>query len=233
MRLAQRRERLAARLVSRAVEHQDAVEVVDLVLDDTRAQAPRARAATARPSSPVPSSVTTHRTLDRFEHALQREAPLVVGGGLGRTLRERRVDDGGRPPRRRTAWKTNNRRSTPTCVAASPTPWASCMRFDHPVGEAGAHRRRPRRPREAPFSRNAGSGYWRICASTASTAAHSSSGSRSSLVPLLAASALPVLPGSAALRRHEHESSDAVKRVRHSMGGSNARATAGRRRRPR
>ena len=122
-----------ARLVVGPLEDQHAVEVVELVLDDARLHA--LELEPERRSRDV-------LALDRDLAARARPArarPGARGSPPRRSpSRRERFDDLGVDDRRRLLvvgeWKTKTRRSTPTCVAASPTPCASCIR-SHPLGE--------------------------------------------------------------------------------------------------
>ena len=60
-------------------------------------------------------------------------------------------------------WNTNTRRSTPTCVAARPTPRASCIRMI--MRSIRRCRSSSKSATSCAFSRSALSPYWRICAS--------------------------------------------------------------------
>src|SRR5262249_48749552 len=89
----QRRQRLAARLRRRAVDHQHAVEVVDLVLHgpgDESLQLER----DILPTLVLPLDADRHRTLHGREHTLQREAAFVVDLDLVATPNDPRVHDG-------------------------------------------------------------------------------------------------------------------------------------------
>ena len=113
------------------------------------------------------------------------------------------------------AWKTNRRWSTPTCVAAEADAVGVAHQVRHLVGEAGQVVVEPLDLVGAHPQHRI-----RVLANLreGDTTACFLLRVELSLVPLLAA--VSVLPGSAALRRHDDESSDAVKRIRHSMGGS-------------
>ena len=129
----QRRERLLAVLVVGAVDDQHAVEVVELVLHDARARTRRARSGRRRRSGPCP------RARRRVERSTGTRTPC--------SERQPSSSDSVSSPRSTTTGltiargasssgsKTNTRRSTPTCVAASPTPCASCISVDHPLDE--------------------------------------------------------------------------------------------------
>src|SRR5262245_26405109 len=73
----QARERRAARLLRRAVDDQDPVEVVELVLGDARGEALELERELLAVDS---LALETHggRALDRGEHAREREAALLV-----------------------------------------------------------------------------------------------------------------------------------------------------------
>ena len=130
------------------------------------------------------------RALDGNAHALQREAALLVE--LGLACRARRSPDSRsragrpRPVRTRTA-----ARSTPTCVAARPTPCASSIR----TIMRSTRRRRSSSKSVTSFatSRNALSGYCRICARARRRRASASASARSSSAEALVAVIVVVL----------------------------------------
>ena len=103
------------------------------MLDDARGE-PLELEPDGAPVTSWPSTVTSSAPLDRHAHALQRQAALLVDVSSHRALRRSGVDE-----RRHVlvvgGWKTKSRRRTPTCVAASPTPCASCISVRHPLGE--------------------------------------------------------------------------------------------------
>ncbi len=151
----QRAERLLAVLVRRPVDDQDAVEVVELVLDDPRGEPSSSRRTSLAVLGPCPRASTRVDRSTGTRDALEREAALVVGRGLLAALGDDRVDERARP-RPRPAAKTKTRRSTPTWVAASPTPCASCISAIIRSTSGAGRRRTPRR--RAPSSAAPGRG---------------------------------------------------------------------------
>ena len=91
-----------------------------------RAGRPSSSSRSSVPSTSRPVERQRDVPLDRDDHALQREAALGVGVASPRSARRSRVDDRARL-RSSSGWNTKMRCSTPIWVAASPTPWASCM----------------------------------------------------------------------------------------------------------
>ena len=129
-------------LVVGAVDDQHAVEVVELVLHDARAEPLELEAHVVRRRVLALERDLIDRSTGT-RTPCEREAALLVGLRLVGRLDEPRVDD-----RLRglvlVGLEDEERRSTPTCVAARPTPWASCISVDHPLDELDAGRRRTR-----------------------------------------------------------------------------------------
>ena len=84
------------RLVRRAVEHEHAVEMVELVLADAGVEAFELEPEVGAACGSFAVTVTRRVPLDRHEEALEREAALVVDVGLVAARRDRGVDDGDR-----------------------------------------------------------------------------------------------------------------------------------------
>ena len=128
---AELRERLAARLRVGAIDDQRAVEVVELVLDDPRRQT---------------LELELHRLAARVRPSIVTSGGRSTGTRTGPSERQPSSSTSVSPPAsaitgltstcpRRRRWKTKRRRRMPTCVAASPTPSASCISADHALGQ--------------------------------------------------------------------------------------------------
>ena len=85
-------ESLATRLGSRAVEGQFSVEVIDLVLDGARGKAVELQRQLSSVDA-LPFQANRDRPLDRNQHALEREAALVVGLQLVAERSDTWIDD--------------------------------------------------------------------------------------------------------------------------------------------
>ena len=116
-------ESLPPRLLIGPVDDQLPVEMVELVLDDAR------REPFERERDGVAGSVPAldghlHGALDVDADGAEGEAPFLVDlDRLARSVSTGLTSTWSSP----SSWNTNTRRRTPTCVAASPTPAASCM----------------------------------------------------------------------------------------------------------
>ena len=212
----ERRERLAARLRRPCGR------------GSARRRGGRARAGRRAPSCSSSSSRSSlavevarlerdvDRPLDRDEHALRaRGSPRRRSRVSPERSTIRGLTTRGRSSSS-SAWKTKTRWRTPTCVAASPTPRASCIRRS----SARRAARGRRRSRSTSFARirSTGSGYWRICASATRRRASTSASSCSSRRCRLFAP-----PSSADCRASSRHRGAVVQSLR---------ATADRRRRP-
>ena len=163
------RERRAPRLVVRAVDDQNAVEMVELVLYDAR----RGRLELELDGLAVRVDSLDRdrlRPLDGDEHVSQRQTALVVDlRVLGALVIIGLTSTRSSP----SSTNTNSRRSTPTCVAASPTPLASCMSAVIRSTRRSRSSSKPSTSRA--FMRSTVSPYWRIRESASSRRASRSS----------------------------------------------------------
>ena len=168
--LPQDGKRLAAALGRRPVDDQDAVEMVDLVLERRGQRGPRARARTGSPSA---SRASTRSVMERSTGTItpcsERQPSLSSSVSL-RTIDDRRVDEhAAAHPRRRSGTRTTRRRM-PTCVGGQADSAA------RPASAGSSARRAARDPRRRTRTswacrRSTGSGYCRICASASRRAA--------------------------------------------------------------
>ena len=100
------------------------------------------------------------RALDRHPHRAEREAALLVdlgvlAGAVSTGLTTTRSSP--------SSLNTNSRRTIPTCVAARPTPSASCMSAI--IRSASCSSSSSNASTSLAFIRSTGSPYWRTCAS--------------------------------------------------------------------
>ena len=199
---AQCRHRLAPGLGCRPLEDQDAVEVVELVLDDPRGRAPPARAGRACPRRRAPrASPPLGRSTGTSTPWSERQPSSSVSQLLTR-IDDRRVHGGRAPrPRPRSGTRTRGEARPPGC-AARPTPFASaisaCIR--------STRRRRSSSKSSTSSARSfsTGSGHCRIWASASRRLASFSALSSSSMTwpcSLCSHASSSVFRGSADRRR--------------------------------